>query len=475
MTLANSPAPLPLADRARELRTGLFVLVVLTAGAYLPSPLYPAYQGSFAISDLAMTLIYATFALVSAPALLLFGSASDAVGPRSVLRVSIALAALGSACFVFASSLEWLLVARAAQGLALGAATGAASALISERAPARVSGAVLASTAFVAGTAAGPIAGGVLAQYAPAPQVLPFLLHLALLGIGWRRVANLTGCAPRTGRWTPTRPEIPPGIRVLFTSAAATGFLAWTVAGLFLAVIPALLDRSAQGDQAVIGGILGAVLICSVLAQPLVPRLGTRNAQLIGLAALLISLGLLAGSAGGSIPVTLLAAVVAGAGHGLAYGGAAAAVDAVAPAGERGAITGALHLAFYLGAGLPAIAVGLVTLAHPLATATSWVTTCAAALVPLAGAAVLLAARRSPGSGDRADRSRTARLSCWSWDSSRGAERRPGHRSRSRSSWRPSSRCRCADSCSPAGSRAGRCSRGRTPSCTSPETSAPCG
>ncbi|SFO41592.1 Predicted arabinose efflux permease, MFS family [Saccharopolyspora antimicrobica] len=472
MTLANSSAPVPLVDRARELRTGLFVLVVLTAGAYLPSPLYPAYQNSFAVSDLAMTLIYATFALVSAPALLLFGSVSDAVGPRSVLRVSIALAALGSACFAFASGLEWLLVARAAQGLALGAATGAASSLISERTSGRVSGAVLASTAFVAGTAAGPIAGGALAEYAPAPHVLPFLLHLVLLGIGWRRVAKLTGWAPRTGRWAPTRPEIPPGTRMVFTAAAATGFLAWTVAGLFLAVIPALLDRSAQGDQAVIGGILGAVLICSVLTQPLVPRLGTRNAQLTGLGALLISLGLLAGSAGGSLPITLLAAVVAGAGHGLAYGGAAAAVDAVAPVGERGAITGALHLAFYLGAGLPAIAVGLVTLGHPLTTATSWVTACAAALVPPAGAAVVLA---GPGRGDRADRGRTASLSCWSWDSSRGARRRPGHRSRSRSSWRTSSRCRCAEWCSPVASRAGRCSRGRTPSCTSPGTSAPCG
>ncbi|MER7081326.1 MFS transporter, partial [Saccharopolyspora kobensis] len=169
MTLANSPAPVPLVDRARELRTGLFVLVVLTAGAYLPSPLYPAYQDAFAVSDLAMTLIYATFALVSAPALLLFGSASDVMGPRSVLRISIALAAIGSACFAFASGLEWLLVARAAQGLALGAVTGAASSLISERTSGRVSGGGVGRTRLVGGPAAGPGAGGGRAGYAPAP------------------------------------------------------------------------------------------------------------------------------------------------------------------------------------------------------------------------------------------------------------------------------------------------------------------
>ncbi|GAA0548506.1 hypothetical protein A8924_5064 [Saccharopolyspora erythraea NRRL 2338] len=173
----------------------------------------------------------------------------------------------------------------------------------------------------------------------------------------------------------------------------ATGFLAWTVAGLFLAVIPTLLNGAARTGQAMIGGILGAVLLCSVLAQPLVARLGAQHAQLAGLGALLISLALLALTAGGSTSVTPVAAVVAGAGHGLAYGGAAAAIDGSAPAAERGAITGALYLVFYLGAGAPAVAVGLVTLEHLLATATSWGTAVAAGFVPVVGAAVAVAGR----------------------------------------------------------------------------------
>ncbi|MFC4005421.1 MFS transporter [Prauserella oleivorans] len=374
-------------DRAR---TGVYVLVVLTAGAYLPSPLYPVYQGVFAISDLTMTLLYATFAVVSAPALLLFGSASDAVGPRSMLRVAVAAAAVGSACFALASGPTWLLAGRAAQGIALGAATGAAGALIGEgtRPGSRVSGAVLAGIAFVAGTAAGPITGGVLVQYAPAPRVLPYVLHLALLWVCWRRVSGLALAGPRGLRWRPTRPKIPRGTGLLFGSAAATGFLAWAVAGLFLAVIPTLLDRSTQTNPAVTGCILGAVLVCSVLTQPFVATIGARTAQLAGLAALLVSLGVLALTAGGSTSATLGAAVVAGAGHGLAYGGAAAAIDAIAPPGRRGGVTGALYLAFYLGSACPAVAVGLVTVAYPLATATSWVTAVAAGLVPLAGAAV---------------------------------------------------------------------------------------
>ncbi len=396
------------------MRAGVYVLIVLTAGAYLPSPLYPAYQGIFGISDLTMTLVYATFALVSAPALVLFGPASDVLGPRPVLRASIVVAAVGSTCFAVASGPTWLLVGRAAQGLALGAATGAAGVLISARPRGRggMSGPVLASIAFVAGTACGPAAGGVLAQYAPAPHVLPFVLHLALLGIGWRRVSALAESARSPRRWTPARPEIPRGMRLLFVSAAATGFLAWTAAGLFLAVIPVLLDRAAGTGPAVTGAVLAAVLLCSLGAQPLVARLGARYAQLAGLAAVLVGLGVLAITAAGSTSATLVAAVVVGAGHGLAYGAAAAEIEAVTPAGRRGGVLGALYLAFYLGAGCPAVAVGLVTLRYSLSTATSWITAVAAGLVPVVGVLVLLV--RHPtvahGRADRDDGERTREL-----------------------------------------------------------------
>jgi MFS family permease len=339
-----------------------------------------------------MMLVYATFALVSAPTLMLFGAASDGVGPRLVLRVSTILAAVGSSCFALASGPIWLVVGRAAQGIALGTATGAASALISKhstRAPGKGRGAILTSTAFVAGTAAGPIASGMLAQYAPAPYVLPYVLHLLLLAYGWRRVSTLALPIAPLHRWRPARPHIPRGIRCLFTSAVLTGFLAWTVVGLFLALIPTLLDRAGQTNLALTGCVLGAVLFCSVLTQPFVARLGTKNAQLAGLAALVVSLTLLTLSTGDSALATLVAAVAAGAGHGLAYGGATAAIDAATPLDQHGAVTGPLYLAFYLGSGCPAIVVGLITLSHPLTTATSLVTATAAGLVPIAATAVV--------------------------------------------------------------------------------------
>lgn len=418
MTL-TAPAP------SRSTHTGLYVLVVLTIGAYLPSPLLPGYQHDFGFSDLSMTLIYATFALVSAPALLLLGPATDVVGPRSVLRASLIAGAVASLCFALASGPLWLVAGRAAQGIALGTATGAASVLISQNA--RERGALLAGTAFVAGTAAGPIVGGVLAEHAPAPFVLPFLLHLVALGCGWSRVSALPASAP-SGRWRPTRPRIPAGMRSVFGVSAATGFLAWTAVGLFLSLIPALLDRAGQTDLAVSGCVLGSVLSCSVLTQPLVNRWGAHRAQLVGLCALFVSLVLMALAGGGSAPITLIAAVTAGAGHGLAYGGAAAAVERTAPPAQRGAITGALYLAFYLGAGCPAIAVGLIALGEPLGTATSWVAVAAAGLVLLT---LLVAKSLAPGRSERHHlRNASGRSTTHFTSAERGGGRRPGARPR---------------------------------------------
>ncbi|HET7415423.1 MAG TPA: MFS transporter [Arthrobacter sp.] len=375
----------------REARIAIHLLLVLTAGAYLPTPLYPAYQQAFGLTDLTMVLIYAVFALVSAPALLLFGPASDVLGRRSILRLSLLLAGIGSLCFLMADGTALMLVGRAAQGLALGAATGPATALIieSREERQRLWASVLATMAFVAGTAAGPLTAGVLAQYLPAPRLLPFLIHLGLLAIGWQRVSTLTAApTQRLRQWRPTRPQVPYIMRRRFAAAAATGFIAWTVAGVFLATIPTIITRATgTGNPAVTGGIVAAMLVCSMLVQPLVLRLSSRVAQLGGLAALLASLFILILTIGNSPALTLVAAVAAGIGHGFAYGSATATVDAATPAHSRGGVNAALYLAFYLGAGAPAVAVGLLTLWHPLPVAVAWLSAAAAALIPFIAAA----------------------------------------------------------------------------------------
>lgn len=370
------------ADR-RAVRTAGLLVVVLTAGAYLPSPLYPDYQRLFGYSDLVMTLLFATFALVSGPALLLCGPAADVVGNRPVLRLSVLLAAAGSCCFVLADSPAWLFAGRVGQALALGAATGAAQALITwHRGPAaRIGGPLLVTLTFAAGTALGPAVSGLLAEYTPGPLVTPYALHLILLAWVWHRLHRTVPepVATRTAqrRWRPARPHIPPAVRTLFFVAGFNGFLSWAVVGIYLALVPALLEQTLQSDNpALSGGVLGAVLAWSLLAQLAGARCDSYTAQRLGVVILTASLLLLAVTQATSLPATLGSALLAGAGHGLAFSGATRAMDARTPAGHRAGIGAALYLLFYLGSGTPAVAVGLMTTWMPLTvsvTGLSWV------------------------------------------------------------------------------------------------------
>ena len=374
-----------------QVATGVALLIVLTAGAYIPSPLYPGYQAQLGFSDLTMILIYATFALVSIPALLLFGPASDVLGRRKVLLASIVLSGAGSLCFLWAGSTFSLFLGRAFHGLALGAVTGPATACVIETSAAhankyKIWASVLASSAFVAGTAAGPFFAGVLAEWAPLPGALPYLVHLGLLVVCWVLVLGL----PRVGAaslrtWRPTAPRVPRKIRHLFLAAATTGFLSWTGAGIFLATIPTVLERTLpDATTAMTGSVLGAMLLFSMATQPLIVGISPIRMQILGLGLIGASLAVLALDGGGSIDVVLGSAVFAGAGHGLAYGGATAMLDGVTPAESRGGVNASLYLVFYLGAGVPAIAVGVLTSWWSMETAVSWMSA-VAALASVAG------------------------------------------------------------------------------------------
>src|SRR3954471_1677938 len=106
------------------------------AGTNLATPLYAVYEGEFGFSSAVLTLVFATYALVLAPSLLLFGQLSDRLGRRRVMAVGFATATAGLALFAAAQSLPWLFAARAVQGLAVGMISGAAAAALVELDPA---------------------------------------------------------------------------------------------------------------------------------------------------------------------------------------------------------------------------------------------------------------------------------------------------------------------------------------------------
>ena len=140
--------------------------LVLMAGANLATPLYAVYARKFDFSSLVLTSVFATYAFVLVPSLVLFGRVSDRFGRRPVMLAGLGVACVGLLIFAFAESAAWLYGARAVQGLAVGMISGAATAALVELDPGddRRRAAMFAGLAQAGGSAAGPLLAGVLAE-----------------------------------------------------------------------------------------------------------------------------------------------------------------------------------------------------------------------------------------------------------------------------------------------------------------------
>jgi MFS family permease len=159
--------------------------LVLMAGANLATPLYAVYAEDFGFSSLVLTSVFATYAIVLVPALIVFGRLSDRFGRRPVLFVGLVTACVALGLFAAAQSTGWLYAARAVQGLAVGMISAAATAALVELDPDgdRRRAALLAGLAQAGGSALGPLFAGLVAQWAPDPLRLPFLLALGATAV----------------------------------------------------------------------------------------------------------------------------------------------------------------------------------------------------------------------------------------------------------------------------------------------------
>jgi MFS family permease len=350
-------------------------LFVLVAGANLATPLYGVYREEFGFSSVVLTLVFATYQLVLCPSLIVFGQLSDRIGRRPVVAGGLAVAMVGLALFALADDTAWLFVARAVQGLAVGAASGAATAALVELAPAGDAGraALVSTLAQAGGSAAGPLVGGALAQWAPAPETTSFVVGFVVTGVLLAGVLALPRMPGGTGAaWRIQRPDVPPEIRADFARFALTAAAAWAVAGLYLSVVPSytgsLLDTS---NLALEGAITAVMLLASCAAQVVVRGSGRpERDQSVGLGLVVVGLvALVAAFPAHSLALILAAALLGGVGHGMAFLGAQQDLNAIAPPERRGEVTAAFFVCIYLGVAVSVIGVGVVATLSSLETA----------------------------------------------------------------------------------------------------------
>ncbi|MBO0770967.1 MAG: MFS transporter [Actinobacteria bacterium] len=345
--------------------TSAFAAMLLAAN--LATPLYAVYSQRFSFSTAVLALVFAVYALVLIPALLIFGQLSDRLGRRPVIALGLGLAVVALVLFAVASGTAWLFAARGmlgvAQGMLSGAATAALVELVGDQ-PRRA--ALLATLAQVGGSAAGVLLCGVLAQWAPWPLVLPFAAGMAvclLAGIGLWLVPETAG--HRSGGLRIRTPRVPTAIRGPFLRVGLTAAAVWAVAaGLFLSVMPSYAGQLVvHSDNLALLALLTSIVLLASFATQLLLRNGAPPAatQAGGLMLLAAGLAALVAAAPARSWVLLVAgAALAGIGHGAAYLAAQDDLTRIAPNEQRAEVSAAFYVCIYLGVSLPVIGIGIL-------------------------------------------------------------------------------------------------------------------
>lgn len=344
------------------------MLGVAFMGATLATPLYVIYRQSFGFSQITLTLIYAVYVVGNIVALLVFGRVSDQIGRRRVSLAAVAVCIVSTVVFLVAGHTQALFWARMLSGLGIGLAAGTATAWLAELVGDKPRATVVATSSNFGGLAIAALLSGALAQYAPWPLHLPFLVYLALLVV----VAALVLRAPETVRGRverfsdlSLRPRvgIPRAIRAPFVAPAITGFGAMALIGFYAALAPSILVEDLhQPNHAIAGALVFEISVAVALAIVATQKLTSRAAMLASLALMIPSVALVvAAQALASMSLLIAATALCGVASGLGYRGSLQVVNEIAPEDRRAEVVSSYFICAFSGNALPVIGVGAIS------------------------------------------------------------------------------------------------------------------
>jgi hypothetical protein len=377
-------------------KRAVFALFAVAAGTNVPTPLLLVYQERLDLSAEVLTALFGCYAAGLVPALLLAGPLSDRLGRRRVAIPGIVLSGLASLAFAAAGdSLLLLFAARFAQGVVSGVVFSVGSAWVGElsRASGEGAGGRRAAFAMTAGFSLGPLTSGLLGQYAPAPTVLPYLVHVLLVAVGLAFALRLPETVDVQQRrstgidGTPAAPLIRPGDGLLvLTVLAPVAVCVYAFPSTIISAVPLLVELP-YGGVAVTGVLAGVTLGAGTVVAGLQRRLGTWTA-VVGAALGTLGFGGAAGFAEtGALPWLVVAAPLLGAGGGLCLAAGLTLTARLAAPARLGALTSLFLACAYVGFAAPfvmAVAARATSATLPLAVASALSAVLAVRLLPVA-------------------------------------------------------------------------------------------
>ena len=350
-------------------RSAAAEVACMLIGSTIVTPLYALYREEFGFSEVTLTLIYAAYAFGNLCSLFLLGRLSDQIGRRPTALPALGIAIAAMLVFLFATGTPWLFVARALTGLGIGLAAGASAAWIADltrRDKASRSASIMTGASFV-GLAIGALLAGVLAEYAPAPLRLPFVVYLLLLAIMAYFIARTKETVRdpvRTFEETSLEPRIgvPRDIRARFVSPATAAFATFALAGFYVALSPGVLSRDMEiTNLAAAGAIVCELFVAAAITVAASTGVKARTAMLSGAALLIPSVAfLVTAQAMGSLSVLIAGAAVTGAAIGLGYSGTLEVINNIAPDDKHAEVVSSYQIVCFTGNGLPVVGVGVI-------------------------------------------------------------------------------------------------------------------
>lgn len=326
------------------------------------TPLYRLYQESMHLTPLMITLVFAVYAISLLVALLTVGGLSDYIGRRPVILGGLIINAMAMVLFSYATDVSDLILARAVQGLSVGAATTTLGAAILDSDSKR--GPLLNSVSAFIGLMVGALGAGLLVTFAPDPfhlvyEVL-FVISAVLIVLLWFMPETVSR---KPGALASLRPNlrVPVQSRAALLLVAPANIASWALGGFYLSLMPTVVAVTMGVNAPWIGGVVVATLMfAGAVSVGVLRQLSARRLLVIGTSSL--SLGVVVTLLGIQQHSTILlfaGTIIAGVGFGATFAGVLSTVLPTAEAHQRAGLLATFYVISYLAFSLPALAAGV--------------------------------------------------------------------------------------------------------------------
>ncbi|WP_219838120.1 MFS transporter [Paenibacillus sp. R14(2021)] len=351
----------------------LWVIFMMSTGTSFTSPLFPLYQEQYRLSSLQITILFAMYAVLLLPTLLIVGSRGSGWGLKRVLRISILLSILATLLFM-ASQQAWLVYgARMLEGIAYGSFTGTAVAFLLKQTSKEKAGKaiLLSGMAVSVGFGLGPALAGLVIEYLHLmPLRAPFWLLTVLLLSAWFGLETLQDedFQARKERRRAATASISLGVSNdikphFWSFSALPVFTLFTLNGTILSLIPSFVKNVIHTSNLAVSGLLILLLMGGGTMMQMLPLFKQPVVRLrIGIALLACGawLVVLSGTSG-SISLMWIGVLVQALGSGWTFQMSLRLAGELPNASERPKVITTYYFAGYIGFIVPIVGVGLLS------------------------------------------------------------------------------------------------------------------